>query len=232
MSPSHDKKELIAYLSQFVTENRSEDIDKVLADRTYHITVALEDIYQPHNASAVIRTCDCFGIQDLHIIENRNEYVLNGDVAQGSAKWVDMHQYDQDENNTKACLDTLKRNGYKIVATSPHAEGYTPDTLPLTDKVALVFGTEKKGISQIVKDEADMHLQIPMYGFTESFNISVCAALCLYRLTARIRDEKLDFGLSEDEIDDIKIRWMTSVVKNGEMHIRNFYNRYQERKEE
>ncbi len=221
-----ENQELIDYLSEYITQSRLESIDKVLSDRTRHLTVVLEDIYQSHNASAVIRSCDCFGIQDLHIIENRNEYTLNPDVAQGSSKWVNMIQYNEEvSSNTISCLKHLKTKGYKIVATTPHTNDYYPENLPLDEKCALVFGTELTGVSDEVKEQADYFLRIPMYGFTESYNISVSVAICLYHLVHRLRQLNLDWCLNPEEALEIKKQWMLSVIKNGDIHLRNFYAR-------
>lgn len=217
-------EDLIQYLSRYVTESRLEGINTVLSNRTKHLTVVLEDIYQSHNASAVIRSCDCFGIQDLHIIENTNQYTLNPGVTQGSSKWVDMHFYnDSKSSNTLQCLKKLKSDGYKIVATTPHSNSHTPDDIPIDSKVALVFGTELTGISDEVRNEADEFLTIPIFGFTESYNISVSVALCLYRIVSRLQASEINWTLAQNELWEIKKRWLLSVVKNGDLHVKNFY---------
>ncbi|MDX1315453.1 MAG: RNA methyltransferase, partial [Eudoraea sp.] len=163
---------LIDHLSGFVTPNRLSLFDKVLAQRTRHLTVLLEDIYQSQNASAVLRTCDCTGIQDVHIVEQRNAYEINKDVALGSNQWLDLHYYNQEEDNVGRAVNTLKDRGYRIVATTPHREGVTPETFPLEKgRAVLLFGTELEGLSDRALELADEYLQIPMVGFTESFNI-------------------------------------------------------------
>ena len=111
--------ELIDHLSRFVTENRLNLINSILERRTRYITLVLEDIYQPQNASAVLRSCECFGIQDIHIIENENEYKINRDVSLGSNQWLNLHYYNKAAFNTTDALKVLKEEGYRLVATSP-----------------------------------------------------------------------------------------------------------------
>src|SRR3990172_2071052 len=172
-------KELIDYLTQFVSEPRRKKFDDVLQFRTRHITIALEDIYHQHNASAVLRSCDCFGIQDVHVIENQNKFEANPDVELGSAKWITMIKHNAKEENTADCIASLKKNGYKIVVTSPHKNDCTIEELDITNKTALFFGTEMRGATPVAFEQADAFVKIPMVGFTESLNISVSAAVTL-----------------------------------------------------
>ncbi|WP_075590249.1 TrmH family RNA methyltransferase [Labilibacter marinus] len=220
------KEELVKFLSEHVTENRNELFDKVLKDRTRYLTVVLEDIYQSHNASAVLRSCDCFGIQDVHIIENRNKYNINKDVALGSSKWLSLSKYNTEENNTRTALRKLKADGYRIVATTPHTndiELYDFDVS--AGKTAVVFGTELTGISDVVKEEADEFLRIPMYGFTESFNISVSAALVLQHLAHEIRNKNVSWELPIEDGLEIKRQWLNTTIKSAELIEREFYNK-------
>ncbi len=220
------KEELIKYLVENITENRNALFDKVIEDRTRYITVVLEDIYQPHNASAVLRSCDCFGVHDVHIIENRNEFTVSQDVALGSSKWLNINKYSGQENNTRDAIRKLKKQGYRIVATTPHTndvELYDFDVKK--GKAAIVFGTELTGISDIVKEEADEFVRIPMYGFTESFNISVSAALVLQHLAHQIRATNINWQLADDEKTEIKLDWLRSTVKSAPLIEQEFYKR-------
>ena len=206
------RSELITFLAQFVSEHKKNRIEEVLSKRTRYLTVVLEDIFKPHNASAVIRTADCLGIQDIHLIENENAYEVNPYVARGATKWVDLHQYNKEcNNNTQVCLKTLRGKGYKIYATSP-TEGYKPEDIPLDEKIALVFGTEFSGISPTVLKEADGFLNIPMYGFTESYNISVSAAICMYSIMNRLYKSPVKWNLTEEEKNQIKLQWYRTVA--------------------
>jgi tRNA (guanosine-2'-O-)-methyltransferase len=217
------KKDLIQYLSQFVSETRLKKFDDTINERTRHITVVLEDIYQAHNASAVLRSCDCFGIQDVYFIENRNKYKISTDVDMGASSWLSIYRHSEKENNnTIKCLQTLKAKGYTIVATTPHEKDCTLGQLPIDNKIALVFGTEIDGITDDVRNHADEFVRIPMYGFTESFNISVSAALSMYELTSRLRKSTISYHLNEEEKEDILLDWMKSSIKRCDLIIKEY----------
>lgn len=225
------KKALIEFLENVMTEERKEQMRYVLSQRTKYLTVVLEDIYQTQNASAVLRTCDCFGVQDVHIIENRNQFDINPKVVIGSTKWLTLNKYNQEVNNTRTTLQHLKRNGYKIVATSPHDNDYNLEDLPIIDgKMAIVFGTEHTGISDIVKQEADAFMKIPMVGYSESFNISVAAAISIHHLTLKMRQSNIKWQLSEEESQDIHLDWMQKSIKKCDLLIEEFYERNKEHK--
>ena len=215
-TPAQDR-ELAAFLSEFVMPERVALIDRVLPSRTRYVTVMLEDIYQSQNASAVLRTADCFGIQDVHVIENRYEYQLNPDVALGSSKWVDYHRYNRNgEDNTRAAFERLHQKGYKIIATLPHENDVMLADLDISQPTALVFGTELTGLSQTAIDLADGYVKIPMYGFTESFNISVSPALCTFYLTEKMRSTPgLDWHLSPDEQMDVKLNGARQSIRDA-----------------
>ncbi len=208
-------------------EKRNLLMDKVLNDRTMYITVVLENIYQPHNASAVLRSCDCFGIQDVHIIENSYQYEFNPHVSLGAAQWLNLHRHNSLENNTSSCISHLKMEGYRIVATTPRPDAVAIHEFDVTKgKFALIFGTEKFGLTDVACEMADEFIRIPMYGFTESFNISVSASLCLFHFTERIRTEKVSWQLSQEEQLDIVLQWFRNTITNSEMIERKFQKDY------
>ena len=213
------KKKQLELLAGYVTEHKKKLMEEVLSFRTNDITVVLEDIYQSQNASAVIRSCDCFGVQSLHVIENNNEYSLNPRVALGSAKWVSLERYNEPGNNTKACLSDLKKRGYKIVATTPDPSAQSIYDYRLEGKTALLFGTELTGLSDIAMAMADDKIRIPMYGFTESFNISVSAALCLSVFRDKLESSPRNFGLTEEEKMDIKLSWFKKIIKRSDLYL-------------
>jgi tRNA (guanosine-2'-O-)-methyltransferase len=220
------KEQLYSFLSGFISENKKNKFEEIILQRTRHVTVVLEDIFQPHNASAVLRTCDCFGIQDVHIIENNNKYEINPDVALGSSKWLSLYKYNKAENNTAACLLQLKDSGYRIIATTPHKNDETPEGLALEEKTALVFGTEMQGLTAVALDMADGFVRIPMYGFTESLNISVSAALLVRSISERLRHSEIPWQLTEAESIDIRLAWARNVVKRSGVVEREFLKRF------
>ncbi|HAS57843.1 MAG TPA: rRNA methyltransferase [Algoriphagus sp.] len=221
------KKELglLSYLGQYITDHKKKVMETVLAQRTRFFTVVLEDIYKPHNASAVLRTCDCFGIQDVHIIEKTNQYKVNPYVTRGASDWVDIHKYFSNEGNAvKDCFSALKKNGYQIFATSPNPGSISVYDLPANQKIALVFGNEHEGVSEEVKQQADGLVHIPMLGFTESFNISVSASIFLYELTKQIKDLTIEgFHLSEDEKHALRLKWYKQIVKRSDLHEKMYW---------
>lgn len=216
------KKELINYLSGFISEPRKKRMEQVVAQRTNHLHIVLENMYQAHNASAVLRSCDCFGIQNVHFIENKNHLKISDDVAMGSSNWLTIHRHKQTEQNTTAALLELKQAGYKIVATTPHKNDYTIESLPIDTKIALVFGTEIDGISDEVMAVADDFVKIPMFGFTESFNVSVCAALCMYELTKRMRASVSTYYLTEEEQIEVYFNWLHTTIDKGDVLVKNY----------
>jgi tRNA (guanosine-2'-O-)-methyltransferase len=224
------REQLLEYFSEYLTERRKELFQKVIRYRTRHITVVLEDIFQPHNASAVLRSCDLTGVQDVHIIENRNTYEVNPDVAMGSFKWLNLYKYNEKENNTFDTFDKLRQQGYRIVATTPHKNDKTIEDISIDGKMALIFGTELTGLSDIAIENADEYLRIPMYGFTESYNISVSVALSLFTLTERLRKSDIPWQLSEDEKLDILLEWSRRSVKRSDVYEKEFINRMKEKK--
>lgn len=209
------KTGLYDFLAGFITDNRKQRFDEIAAFRTRHLTVVLEDIYQSHNASAVLRSCDCFGIQDVHIIENANTYNVNPDVALGSSKWLPLFKYNQKENNTTDCISYLKKKGYTVLAALPHNNDSLIDNVDISKKTAIMFGTEKNGLTEEAINSADGFVKIPMYGFTESFNISVSVAIALYSLSQRLRNSNIHWQLDKNEIIDMKIEWVKNTIQDA-----------------
>lgn len=212
-----EQQRLLEYFEGYISAHKINLIDQALTKRTRHLTVVLEDIYQPQNASAVIRTADCFGIQDVHIIEQKHKFRLNPRVVHGSSKWVDVHQYEAQEGNAEKCITTLKAQGFSIVATVPDQSAKPFNTLDLSKKTALVFGTEMTGISDCMKAKADELVTIPMYGFTESFNISVSVAIILNSLAEKLFSSKYDWRLNEEEKNQLRLSWYRKIVNRSDL---------------
>jgi len=224
-----DKKSFLSFLWKHLTEERINRFEEVLKCRTRHIAIAAEDIFQERNASALIRTADCFGIQDVHIIENHNQYKVSTSIAGGADKWVDVHLYNGKENSTEECIKSLKEKGYRIVATTPHNNEKNPDQLDINMKTAIFLGKEKEGISETIIKQADDFLSIPMVGFTESFNLSVAGALILYSLTNRLRKSAINWQLSENEKDDLRIQWAMTSIHSSENLLKKYLTLMQEK---
>lgn len=217
------RNELTEYLKDFTTESRWETINNVLANRTNHFTVVLEDLHKPHNANAVLRSCDGFGIQDIHIIENNTEFDSDKQVSMGSHNWLTLNRYNKvEEDNIKPCFDKLKQQGYTILATTPHENDQKLNEIPIDQKTALVFGTERRGISNRVKELADGFVKIPMFGFSESFNISVSAAICLYDLRTRLDSSSINWSLDKEYQNQLRYEWLKKTIKASDSLIEKF----------
>jgi len=224
MNDSHD------FLNSFLTEERKKRINTVASERTNYITIVLEDIYHSHNASAIIRICDCFGIQNLHVIENTKRNRVNNQVTQGCTKWVTIKCYNESDNNTEVCLSALKNDGYSIVATTiSNNDIYTPETHPIKNKkLAICFGSEELGLSPKALTMADSHLTIPTCGFSQSLNISTAASIILHVIMSRVKKSSIDWNLTPKECDNLIIEWTKNSVKNNEMLLKRFHTENRE----
>lgn len=200
----------LTYLENIVTDRRKERFLDVLEHRTKHLTVVVEDLFQLHNTSAVMRSCEVFGLQELHVIEQKYGKTIDKEIAMGAEKWVDIHRY----NNNQACINSLRAKGYQIVATTPHIDANLLDDFDVSKPSALFFGTERLGLSEDIMQQADVFLKIPMVGFTESLNISVSAAIIIQNLTSKLRSSGVDYKLTEEEILEKKIDWCRKTIKD------------------
>ena len=217
-------QERITYFSRLITEERLARINEVLDRRTRYVSVVLEDIFQPHNASAVLRSCDGFGVQDVHIIENRNHFKTNSSIELGTAQWLSIHRHrDRQANNTIETIKALKADGYRVIATSPHHDDVNLEALDVAKgPMAIMFGTELTGLSEDALVHADEFMKIPMYGFVESFNISVSCAITLHHITHALRASGIDIALGEEERLELLYRWVRNSIKHPELHEGNF----------
>jgi len=212
------EKRITDHFSQYITDHKKQFIEKVLNERTRHITLVLEDIYQSQNASAVVRTCECLGLQDIHIVEEDSKYSVNKRVLKGANKWIDLYRYKMKGfNNTEICFRKLREQGYHILATDPSPDGISINEIPIDKKIAVVMGNELKGTSSFALDRADQKIFIPMHGFTESFNISVSAAICLNTLLTKIRESNISWQLSEEEKETLRLQWYRKVVRRSDL---------------
>lgn len=201
---------LLHYLEGFLTDSRKEKFLKILENRTNHFTIAMEDVYQLHNTSAVMRSCEVFGIQELNVVEQKFGKRIDTEIAMGAQKWVDINRF----NSMQNCMDSLREKGYQIIATTPHNESCMLHEFDITKRSAIFFGTEKEGLSQEVIDQADGYLKIPMVGFTESLNISVSAAIIIQDITNRLRQSEIDWKLTPDEILQKRLTWTRNSIKD------------------
>ena len=217
MSLSKKEAIILDFLGRYVTTHKKQEIERVLAERTRYITIVLEDIYQSQNASAALRTCECMGIQDVHIIEDRNPYKVNKGVLRGANKWLTIHRYQkEDEDNTSLCFHALRSMGYRILSTDPETDGNLVGVVDITrGPVALVFGNELEGLSDRALNGCDEKVRFPMTGFTESMNISATVSAMLAILTMQLRSRAINYKLSEAEKEELRLEWYRKVVRRS-----------------
>lgn len=200
---------------KIITPNKLNMFERIAAQRTKHIVVGVENIQQDHNASAIMRSMDCLGFQELHLIEKNNTYQFQRDIALGAARWLAVEQHQEGPEPVLNAIAQLKSKGYRIVATSPHHKAKTHQTINLDQPLALFFGAEKHGISEQLLQNADDLLHIPMHGFTESFNLSVSAAIILNALRTRLEQSNINWLLSKEERTQLKITWCERILNGG-----------------
>jgi tRNA (guanosine-2'-O-)-methyltransferase len=213
------KTKLLAHLETYLTPRRIALFNKVIAQRTNHFTVATQDVYQLHNTSAVIRSCEVFGVQNIHVIEERKPKRIDREIAMGAQKWVDVNRY----STSKECIKELRAKGYQIAATTPYGESTMLKDFNIEKPLAIFFGTEKDGLSDEIMKEADCRLNIPMFGFTESLNISVSAAIILQSITSRLKNSEIAWQLSEEEKESLKYEWLKKCIKNSDSIIARYH---------
>lgn len=210
-------RERLDYLTKFITDERREVLERTVNSRTHYMRILTENMFHPQNASAIMRHCEAFGIQQIHTVEDRCKFDPSVNIVRGTHKWVDVEHHD----TTAEALAALKAEGYRIVATTPHRCSATPETFDVTKgKFALVFGTEHAGISDEVIAAADDFLMIPMCGMVESLNVSASAAILIYMLSERIRQTVEGWQLSDEQKLKLLTRWTMSSVRDYERILR------------
>jgi tRNA (guanosine-2'-O-)-methyltransferase len=217
-------KKQIKHLSEFLHEKRCERIREIARQRTRHFSIIVENLYQTHNISAILRTAECLGIQDVHVIENNFQYEISRQVTLGAHKWLSIHRYREWEDNTVQCIKNIKKQGYKVIATLPHQSDCMLDDTPIDEKTAFIFGTEQEGLTQKAIVMADGFLKIPMYGFTESYNVSISVALTMMNVVERLRKSEIDWRLPKEEQLELELLWMKKSVKDADQIIERYNN--------
>ncbi len=209
----------------FVSDERNELFLRLIENRTDYFTIILEDLYQTHNQSAILRSADCFGIEQVHIIENRNSFNPSSTVSRGAKHWLNIIRHNSGKSNTADAIRYLKERGYRIIATTPHADDMEVSKFRIEDgPAAFIFGTELTGISETAIRSADGFVKIPMYGFTESFNVSVCAAILMYDITTRLHNSDIAWHLTEERRYEVLLEWYKHAVKSSDEILERFNN--------
>ena len=205
----------IEILRPYLSDRRAEKIDSVLSRRTRDLCVVLDRFDKPHNYMAVLRTLEAFGIQDAHIIPMHgvSKSDISKSVTQGADKWLSIRIYP----DWRKCFQVLRENAYKLYAACLSNEAASIEDISTTSKIALVFGNELDGLDPEETEACDGAFMLPMYGFSQSFNVSVACALSIQRLfIAREAAGHKWTGLSESEKNALKIEWYKKAVQNSE----------------
>ncbi len=225
-----ERQQLINHLKAFKVEARLKTFERVIEGRTNYFTVMLENIVHPHNASAVLRSCDCFGVQTVHLVDDADSYAVNRKVAMGASKWLHLKRYSTFSNNSETAIATLKEAGYRIVATTPQKEAPSLSHFDISKgPAAFVFGTELTGISSVVESMADEFITIPMVGFTESLNLSVAVAVLLQSVTGRLHLSDIDWPLGMEQKQKLYLEWLRKSIPHISLIEERFFKMRLER---
>ncbi len=213
---NHDLITLRNKLRTLVTENKVQLIEEKLEHRSRYISFVFEHFYHHHNVDAAMRSIECCGFQDVHIIDNK-KYDDSLTITKGADYWLSENHYKEPgANNTQMCFEALKVQGYTLVGTTPHQKAYTVSELPLDTKVAIIFGNERLGISDYALEHVDTYVTIPMYGFTQSYNASVSAAIVAYELRKRLQHLPINWHISPEEKLELELTWLKRIIRGSE----------------
>ncbi|AZB21915.1 TrmH family RNA methyltransferase [Kaistella haifensis] len=199
------------YLKQFLTDERLSKIEFYAQESSDFVLPVMEDIFQFRNAAAIVRSVEACGFHKIVAMESENEFNPNLRVTKGAETWVEVEKMPHQLESLKK----IKERGYKILAVSPEKNAIMLPDYDLKEPVALVFGTEKEGVTEEILDFADETVAIPMYGFTKSFNVSVAAAICFYDLKQKLVKSDFEYKLSNEKLWNLKVRWAVNSIASG-----------------
>lgn len=184
-----------------ISTNRLSRLQQTVSNRLTGLTIVAEGTHLRHNLSAIIRTAESFGVSKVHLISSERQKTSG--AAKGGERWVDLSVH----KNTKQCFDLLKKDGFTILVADLQDDSFTPETAPIDGPLAIVMGTELVGVSQEAKELADGTIMIPMYGLTQSLNVSVASACVLQRISTRMREAGVG-AMSDTEQQQLLTRWL------------------------
>ena len=205
-------QEIFHYLEKFLTEERLQKINFFAPESSDYLLPVMEDIFQFRNAAAIVRSVEACGFHKIVAMESENVFNPNLRVTKCAETWVEVEKLPHSLDSIKK----IKNRGYKIVAVSPEKNATLLPDFSISEPVALVFGTEKEGVTEEILDFADETLAIPMYGFTRTFNVSVAASICMYELKQKLLKSGIDYKLSEEKMWQMKVRWAVNSLASGE----------------
>ncbi|MBW8359657.1 MAG: RNA methyltransferase [Weeksellaceae bacterium] len=213
-----DHQTTFNYLKRFLTDERLTKIERYAAESSGYALPVMEDIFQFRNAAAIVRSVEACGFHKIVAMESENEFNPYLKVTKGAETWVEVEKMP----HSLESLQEIKNRGYKILAVSPENNATMLPDYDLKEPVALVFGTEKEGVTDEILDFADETLAVPMYGFTESFNVSVAAAICFYELRQKLIKSGIEYKLTGDKLWELKVRWARNSIPRGEQVLEHY----------
>jgi tRNA (guanosine-2'-O-)-methyltransferase len=207
----HGPEAVCSTLAPMLTVERIARIDQVLAARLGSVVTLVEDTYDPHNAAATIRTTEAIGLGELHVIEPTERFSAAHGVTRGAHKWIELHRW----SSAQAAIGALRARGFRVFATLPGAP-HTIDDVDVTTPLAVAFGNEHAGLTRAAIASCDGALGVPMFGFTESFNLSVTVALAMSRVAARRRAAIGALGdLDDQRRRELRARWFALKIRGA-----------------
>lgn len=213
-------KTVLDLLLPQITPERQLRFDEVLAHRTFEVATVCEGIYDRGNISAVVRSAEAFGFAPFHIIERDEKFKNSQRVTRGADKWIEEKKW----KSSEAAIAHLKSEKRKLIVTSLDAN-IAIDDIDFSQPVALVMGNEKEGVSELMKASADYRIKIPMYGFVQSFNISVAAAISLYHISQKRKQIGKTSELTEVQKNILRAHYVLRTLDSGAQQLQEVLNR-------
>lgn len=203
----------MAVLAGVAGERRLELMKRVIDNRTRNLVLALEEVHDPHNIAAVLRSAEAFGLQEIHIMRSVGYAKISPKITQGCEKWLDISFH----GDVKRGVQNLRDRGFALYVASFTPRSVPLDKLDFSRPAALVLGNEHQGTSEFMEQEADSVFTLPMFGFTRSFNISVAAALTIYTaVQKRIELFGRSGDLTDEEKEQLLTEWLKRDVRGAE----------------
>ncbi len=203
-------------IRQALRPERWAKMERALNHRLGAVRVVIENLHHPHNLSAVMRTCEGLGVQHLHVVDTRENTVPSRRITLGAHKWLAIHRHDRFEE----CGRDLKTRGFRLYAAMLDPGAVALEEIPVDAPVALLFGNERDGVSPEARAWCDGAYTIPMYGFVQSFNVSVAVAVSLYSVTQRVRQRPDGGLLTAEERREVLGQWLPKSLRFGRRLVR------------
>jgi tRNA (guanosine-2'-O-)-methyltransferase len=192
--------------------------ERALAERSRSLVVVLDDLVNARNASAVVRTAESLGLQEVHMIQREGRVALERTVTMLAQRWLDLFWYER----ASTTIEALRERGYRILVSDYSEDARPIDDVPLTDKVALCFGSEQSGVSEALRETADGFFYLPSVGFTSYVNVSVAAGISIHAIDARQRREGLRTPIDAADRATLRKSWYAALARGDQPRARRY----------